>query len=245
MSNTETLLRHIFGLDLGKQSDPTSLVVVEQQVEKARGVDYEASGPGDAASRRHATYSDPQYLVRHIDRPELGTEYRTIARQAARLLRSDRVQRPALVLDANGVGDAVVEILEDEGVAPVPIYTTGGREAKRDGDAWTVPKNDIVTTLQALLQDGRLQIAEALDLAPQLVEEMQSFSVRYTESGQVRFEHSGEGHHGDTVIALALAVWWGEQMSSAAPQAHSTPHSTRRDSARSIRQSRQNLVRNC
>jgi hypothetical protein len=247
MSSEKTITKHILGLDLGKRQDPSSLVTVEHQRTIETSANYRHTG-----QRRQLEVGSPvseevkrsAFSVVRIDRFPLGTEYRDVARTTRRVMESPKTKAPTLVLDANGVGDAVTEILKDAGVNPVQIYTTGGREANREGGSWSVPKGEVVSTLQVLLQDGRLDITEGLDLADQLITEMRAFSVRYTDAGNVRFEHSGDGHHGDTVIALALACWYGESAATQKPSVVVSSHHSGRNSARSIRERRQYLIRN-
>jgi len=251
MSSAETTTKHILGLDLGKRQDPSSLVTVEHQRTVETSVSYQHQarpsvpspqrrqpGAGSSVSEEVKRFA---YSVVRIDRFPLGTEYRDVAQTTRRVMESPKTKDPTLVLDANGVGDAVTEILKDAGAAPVPIYTTGGREANREGGSWSVPKVEVVSALQVLLQDGRLDIAEGLELTDQLITEMRAFSVRYTDAGNVRFEHSGDGHHGDTVIALALACWYAKSAATQGPKSVATRN--RRD-AYKARQKRQRLVRN-
>ena len=247
MSRTETTTRHILGLDLGKRQDPSSLVTAEHRRTIETSVNYRHTGQRrqpkvDSSVSEEVKQS--AFSVVRIDRFSLGTEYRDVAETTRRVMESPKTKAPTLVLDANGVGDAVTEILKDVGVSPVPIYTTGGREVNREGGSWSVPKAEVVSALQVLLQDGRLDIAEGLDLADQLITEMKAFSVRYTDAGNVRFEHSGEGHHGDTVIALALACWYGESAATQGPRSAVSGRSRDRNSVRSIREERRHLIRN-
>ena len=44
------------------------------------------------------------------------------------------------------------------------------------------------------------------DLAPELIDELESFEYSVTESGNVKMS-APSGVHDDTVIALALAAW--------------------------------------
>jgi hypothetical protein len=64
----------------------------------------------------------------------------------------------------------------------------------------------LVTTVQALLHDGRLLIQKDLPDAPALRAELEDFRATVTDSGRWTFG-ARSGQHDDLVLALALAVW--------------------------------------
>ena len=69
------------------------------------------------------------------------------------------------MVDATGVGAAVVDLLERArlGVRIVPVSITAGADAHEGmAGSWRVPKRDLVSVLQVLLQQGRLRVAQAL-----------------------------------------------------------------------------------
>ena len=180
---------HFVGLDLGQQGDYTALSVLER------------SGEG--------------YDVRHLERFELGTRYEAVARRASAILASPKLRgRPLLVVDATGVGRPVVEMLEAEGLHPVSVTITGGDSVTR-GDTpreYRVPKRDLATTLQVLLQGGRLRIAKGLPMADVLRAEMQSFKIKVNlQTGHDSYEHWRDGDHDDLVLSVAMAAWAAEQ----------------------------------
>ena len=69
-----------------------------------------------------------------------------------------------------------------------------------------MPKLKLVSQLQALLHEGKLQIQKELEDAAALVSELQDFKVNFTDSGRMQFG-AREGKHDDLVLALAIAVW--------------------------------------
>ena len=79
-----------------------------------------------------------------------------------------------------------------------------------------MPKKELVTCLQVVLQARRLQIARGLLEAATLVRELQSFQVKITASAHETFGVWRDGQHDDLVLAVALACWWAERWAWAA-----------------------------
>ncbi len=112
------------------------------------------------------------------------------------------------IVDATGVGRPVVDMLREAKVKPLAAVTiTGGETVTRDGKDYRVPKRDLVSMLQVLLQNDWLKIAEGLPLAQVLVREMQNFRVKISLSTG-HDEAWREGDHDDLVLAVALACWY-------------------------------------
>jgi hypothetical protein len=66
------------------------------------------------------------------------------------------------VVDATGVGAPVVDLLRAAGIGErlVAVTITGSDDVTRGpGGDWRVPKRDLVTGLQVMLQSGELGIA--------------------------------------------------------------------------------------
>jgi hypothetical protein len=99
------------------------------------------------------------------------------------------------------------------------VTITGGDTASTE-DPWhlRVPKRDLVGTLVALLQTGRLRVAEGLELAPALVNELVNFKMKINlDTGHDSYEAWRESVHDDLVLAVALACWCGEREIGALP----------------------------
>ena len=217
-------IQHIIGLDLGQSSDPSALVIAQKRtpwrVEAPRG---ERLPQGHTvrvvqAESERRVKGEPVYDIVHLQRFDLGTAYPEVARQTAAIVEDPRTGKaPDLVVDATGIGAPVVDVLRDEGLSPTEVSITGGKSVTRDGKSYGVPKADLVTTVQTLLQTGRLRVSEALPLSRQLAQEMKLFRVKVTESGHARFEHAAETDHDDLVLACALATWYGEDAGGQVP----------------------------
>lgn len=183
----------ICGLDLGQVSDPTALCVLQKQMIQRDGKEV-----------RH-------YGVRHLQR-WLGTDYPSIAEALRPMLA--QLYEPMLVVDATGVGNAVVDILRKAQLPIrwlVPIVITAGHQVtKASKGGWNVPKRELVSVTQSALQGKRLDIAPSLKDAHTLRRELQNFKYKINLNASESFEAWREGDHDDLCLAACMAVWHGE-----------------------------------
>ncbi len=184
--------RYIIGLDLGQAQDYTALAVLQRPA---------ALPPEGKCS----------YALRHLRRFPLGTPYTEIVPAVAALVQASPLAHPPIVVDHTGVGRAVVDMLRKVGWV-VPVTITGGYSVTEAEDGcYHVPKKELVTSLQVVLQTRRLHIARDLPDAPVLIREMQNFRVKITLAAHETFGAWREGEHDDLVLAVALACWWAER----------------------------------
>jgi hypothetical protein len=151
--------------------------------------------------------------VRHLRRFQLGTPYPAIVDQLAELAANPALDRdPILIVDATGVGAPVLDLLYERAqTSPVfGITITGGDQVTRDGTDYRVPKRDLVSSLNVLLQTKRLRLAANMPDARILRQELQQFRVRITATAHDTYGVWGEGAHDDLVLAVAMACWYGE-----------------------------------
>lgn len=197
------------GLDIGQSQDRTALVAVEEVGEK------------------------PRYHLRHVERFELGTPYPEVVGRVVELMNTSALTArkndpstldsptqipPTLVVDATGVGRPIVEMLGEQGLSPASIWITGGDNVNRDGMEYRVPKRELASTVQALLQSGRLRFAQDLPLREVLVDELQKFRAKINlDTGEASFEHWREQDTDDVVLALACALWYADHMADLPP----------------------------
>ena len=186
---------YLAGLDLGQAADFTALAVLER--------------PHMSTDNAAALFA-----VRHLRRYALGTPYTEIVPAVSQLLAARPLAgRTTLVVDQTGVGRAVVDMLRTSAPCTVvPVTITAGQNitVSEDGSR-NVPKKELVTCVQLLLQSRRLQIARSLRDAGVLVRELENFRVRITAAARETFGAWREGQHDDLVLAVALACWWGER----------------------------------
>jgi hypothetical protein len=189
------LTQFILGLDLGQTQDFTALAVLEQ-----------------TAIAESSDLARPEYALRHLRRFPLGTPYTEIVPAVAEIANSRTLFGSPLVVDQTGVGRAVVDMLYQAVGRVVPVTITGGHAVTQAEDrSWHVPKKELVTSLQVLMQSRRLQIARRSPDAATLVCELQNFQVKITAAANETFGVWRDGQHDDLVLAVALASWWGER----------------------------------
>lgn len=188
------------GLDLGQKGDYTAIAVVELREEATGEMDRATFEP---MKRRSLD-------VRHLERVPLGTSYPEIVERVCEIVRSPELKgRCMLLVDATGVGAPVVDLLRRAPLhAPLlPVTITGGDHASRGPDGWRVPKRDLVTALQVVLERGELRVPASLDIGRTLVTELMDMRVRIKESGHDSYGAFRNGSHDDLVLALGLACW--------------------------------------
>ena len=179
------------GLDLGQAHDFTALAVLE----------CSTNGPDDS-----------HFHCRHLKRFPLRTPYPEIVKQVELLMRSPALGvTPRLIVDATGVGRPVVDLFRAAKLRPVAITITGGNAANIGSGGYHVPKRDLVSVLQVLLQSGRLKFAKGLPDIQVLVNELLNFQVKISPAGHDSYEAWREGAHDDLVLALSLAAWFAER----------------------------------
>lgn len=216
------MTEYLIGVDLGQAQDFTALVVLEVAKQDTGKIepDYQAIISKSMWTDRIVEASKPifekHYTVRHIDRLPIGTPYPEQVRQIAGLVRQIKQQggSSTLVVDQTGVGRPVLDMLKTADLNPRAITITGGDTVTKDRQDYRVPKRDLVSTAQVLLQSQRLKIVRSLDHAGTLVSELQAFKVSVSLKGHDSYGNDvgqwRENPHDDLVLALALACWYGE-----------------------------------
>ena len=130
-----------------------------------------------------------QYAVRHLQRFPLGTPYTTICTRLAQLFADRPLARSKLVVDQTGVGRPVVDMLKKARINAqiVPVTITAGYAANLGDAGWHVPKKELVSSLQVLLQSRRIKVAPSLPEAQTLVRELLDFKVKITPAANETF----------------------------------------------------------
>lgn len=254
------------GLDLGQSQDFTALVVLERKSQQHRpqgprlvkttqsaAMGTITESPGDPPKfPTRLGYRPPlsprRYAARLIQRFDLGTSYPVIVERLVELFSKPPLVKGTLVIDATGVGRAVVDDFNQAAIKGIdckacqstgfiikelprevtclaclgkgkiklqavlrPVTITGGFAVTPDANGFHVPKKELVSVLQVLLQQRRLQVARALPHAATLVRELETFRVKITTSANEQLEAWRQRDHDDLVLALGLAVWVAER----------------------------------
>ena len=228
---------YYLGLDLGQARDYSALAIIEEQIYVggpwANEVFYQhdhdeglAAGWVTPAaltphqvgralwfSHEYGRPAEPPLAVRHLQRFELGTKYTDVVEQVSRVVRSEPLRHmPAVLLvDKTGVGAAVLDSFALAGVGAVAVTLHGGSSVSRDRQrvGFRVPKRDLVTAAQVLLQNGRLKVAAGLPEAETLKRELLNFRVKIDpRTSHDSYEHWRESEHDDLVLAVSMAAWF-------------------------------------
>ena len=191
--------RYYVALDLGQAMDFTALAVLERLV---------TLGPRDMAT--YEWRKEVSLRLRHVERMSLGTSYPAVVERVRGITGSRELEgRCELVVDGTGVGRPVVDLLRGArlGCRILPVTITGGDSESYSDGYHRVPKRDLVTGLQLLVQQDRLQIAAKMKDAEVLLREMREMQVRVTDAGREQFGVWRSGSHDDLVLAVALSAW--------------------------------------
>jgi hypothetical protein len=105
------------------------------------------------------------------------------------------------------------------------VAVTAGLRPLPDGSGgWLVPRQELVGTLQVLLQCQRLKVAPALPEAALLVRELANFRAKSAIAAEDLVLSWREGEHDDLVLAVALACWHaGREQDRKPPETIVTP----------------------
>jgi hypothetical protein len=193
-------IKYISGLDLGQAAEFTALAVLEQ-----------TTGPDSAETGRAVK----RYAVRHLERFRLGTPFTEICARLRALLSGPPLAESLLAVDQTGVGQPVVNLLRRARLRAAirSVTITGGNQSHVSADGgWLVPKKELVSTLQVLLQSRRIKVALSMPESRTLVRELLSFRVKAPLSLNDTLEAWRDGPHDDLVLAVAIAAWQSERL---------------------------------
>lgn len=151
----------------------------------------------------------PPLLVRHIERVR-GRPYTQIVDEIASLLNRHPLSElsVALLVDAGGVGVAVLDLMRQRGLRPWSITATGGDHVNVPEEGVVrCPKRELVAAAQIMLAQGRLRIAGGLTHAATLTRELTDYQVKISASGHDSYS-AREGAYDDLVYACAQLCWF-------------------------------------
>lgn len=227
---------YIVGVDLAQSSDYTALTILERTPQgtgrtvtrTVRGSSFYNSATGEfvGGDRQVTTpVTEHYYQAQYLERLPSGTAYPVQVARIKQLhdrLKADTNTAPLLVVDQTGVGRPVVDMLRAAELSPAAVTITGGDAVSQDGRDYRVPKRDLVSVVQVLLQSDRLKIARGLPEAQTLTSELLAFKVSISLKGHDSYGNDvgpwRENPHDDMVLAVALACWYGENQPPGRPK---------------------------
>lgn len=107
-----------------------------------------------------------------------------------------------VVIDLTGVDRPVYDMMAK---AEFRRITGGNTDNYVDGH-FNVPKRDLVTNLQVMLQNNALKIVKGVKETDALVEELANFQVKITAGGHDVYG-GRSGVHDDLVLSVAMEAW--------------------------------------
>jgi hypothetical protein len=177
--------------------------------------------PGEFTAQAIVEYADDEceaheriYSLRHLHRYPLGTPYTTIVPDVAKNVRPQIKDDPVtFVVDQASIGHALGDMLAhvvDDTITRVAISDGHDSTYTPDGTR-LIPKMELVTCLQLLLQGRRLRVAQSLPFASLLVAELQNLRTKVVAVSDDPLVAWREGQHDDLVFAVALACHQAER----------------------------------
>lgn len=233
MTDYDYMPEYIIGVDLGQANDYTAICVLQRDTRETGRTVQRLAGSWEGFTTVTRPQTESTYQVRHLERLPLGTPYPEQVEKVSQIVTLVRQQQavkaspwpsdpkprpPRLIVDQTGVGRPVVDMLRKAGHRTLTAVTiTAGDTATREGMEHRVPKRELVSVLQVLLQTDRLAVAAALPEAATLTQEMLAFKVTISKTGHDSYGNDWrENDHDDMVLAVALATWAGESIPRAA-----------------------------
>ena len=202
-------MRYCLSVDLGSEHDYTALSILER-VEKLR--DNNIDSPNSRPFVREKPVITAELYLRYLARVPLKTPYPEIVQKIKYILnRPKYVQNIALVVDRTGVGLPVIQMMYDQGLAPIGISIHGGETVKSSKDHYSVPKRDIITALLTAMYMKRLRIPpiSALPVVKDFKDELANFRMKTDQrTGHDSYEAWLDRVHDDLVMSVAMGVWW-------------------------------------
>jgi len=183
-------LRHRVGLDLGR-NDPSALVVIRDECYP----EFSGVGFQQQLGKQKCTvvFHETVQLYSYTDLADY------VANRLA------QIPHWTLAVDASGLGAPFSSQLELAGIEHHACIMTAGAKLSQDGKDVTVAKTLLLENLATGLETGDLTIAHDLPDRQQLLNEIASFELASTSSGNLVLQGGGKGHHADRAIATALA----------------------------------------
>lgn len=143
-----------------------------------------------------------------------GLPYDQIVEWVARTIKNpafNAKQPPEFLLDATGVGVAVKDMLRSKGVKLKAITITAGETLTRVGPEIHLGKARLIGKFLGAFDAGKVHVNPNMPIWPQVEKEMLSFRAEMSAQGRVKLE-AEPGENDDMLFALAMAVWYGEEI---------------------------------
>jgi hypothetical protein len=210
----------IVGVSLGHRHERTAVSVTERAYvptgERFNATAYDASSGRERLEAREGVKLE--YRVRHLERHP--SRYASVAQripEVAHKIGEDFI----LVVDITATGRPAYSLILGEletslkGTpihfkhGPVTVSGVAGGVSRSPDVGYLVPRRDLISAAQILFDEGQLKIAEGLELAGALKDELLAFKRRATNPDDL--EAWRESEDDDLVLAVATSVWAAER----------------------------------
>ena len=118
---------------------------------------------------------------------------------------------PEFILDATGVGVAVRDMIRAKGIRMKAITITAGEAFSRQGNFIHIGKARLIGKFLGAFDGGKVQVNPNMPIWPAVEREMLAFRAEMSTQGRVKLE-AEQGENDDMLFALAMAVWYGEEI---------------------------------
>jgi hypothetical protein len=183
----------IIGLDLGQQNDYTVLSVLD--IEK-----HNVTGRGNL------------YKLVYLKRFPLKTSYPLMLKWITWFIEKAFLNDSyIMVVDYTGVGRPIVDLLRGDGIKLIALNITGGNAANwKHSKEVSVPKKELISSIQVIFMEHRIKIASGIQLLDDLKKEFLNFKATINQKAVASF-NAASSYHDDIVLSISLATWYGEQ----------------------------------
>lgn len=146
-----------------------------------------------------------------LKRLDLGTPYPNVIKEIEKVL-IKLGKETRLVVDVTGVGRPIVDELFARGLRPIAISIHGGDSVTSQKTRYLeykVPKRDLISNLQVLVQNNMIKINPRLKNAKLLASELRNVRIKINpKTAHDSYGAWREGEHDDLVLAVAVAAWY-------------------------------------
>ena len=189
---------HIVSLSLGTIAEPSALIVVKP-----------FNKPWNPKDGKREPDPENYFDVTWLERFPAGRPVPAIVGRVWEVVSDKRLaKRCTVLLDITSTGLAPRRVFEARSLYPNPIDLTNTGAEEYIKGTQRVPLRDVIGSAQVLLQTNRLKVARDLDLAETLLSDLQAFDPKPIE----RISSLRGGRNADLVLALAIALWWGDKL---------------------------------
>jgi hypothetical protein len=202
----------IIGVSLGHRHEKTAISVTER-VYVPTGETFNAPVRGQLEAREEVRV---EYRVRHLERYGPPSRYASVASRLPEIackIGEDFI----LVVDVTATGRPVYQLIYQEmrlGIegtglrfkhCPITVSGLAGGVSSSPDVGWIVPRRDLISNAQIMFDEGRLKIAEGLDLAGALKEELLAFKPKPPKPDDLDAWRVGKDD--DLVLAVTCGAW--------------------------------------